>query len=187
MVQPIRRTSIDGLDVPSTAEDIVLVDLDDRPLGTGTKLDVHRRGLTHRAISVLLSDSAGRLLLQQRAHGKYHSGGLWTNTCCSHPGPGEDVAVAARRRLFEEMGIACELAFLFRTHYRAAFANGLIEDEVVHVFGGRFDGAPVPDPAEAAGWRWIEPVALRADMARQPEAYSAWFRHYVDEHWAALT
>ncbi len=140
----------------TSGDEVILVDANDAATGILGKLEAHRLGLRHRALSVVLRDGAGRLLLQQRAAGKYHSGGLWTNTCCSHPRPGEDIAEAAVRRLDEEMGIVCPLTFRFSTHYRAPVSNGLIEDEIVHVFVGRFDGAPHPDPRRSrhgAGWR----------------------------------
>src|SRR5215510_9669857 len=119
----------------NSADEVILVDEHDRPLGTMGKLEAHRRGLRHRAISVIVRDRHNRFLLQQRAAEKYHSGGLWTNTCCSHPRPGEDTQEAAGRRLKQEMGFTCELTFLFSTHYRADVSRGLIEDEIVQVFG----------------------------------------------------
>lgn len=160
---------------------VVLVDAADLETGTMDKLAAHRRGLLHRALSVILVDGGGRLLLQKRAAAKYHSGGLWTNTCCSHPRPGEPVDVAARRRLEEEMGIACSLVPLFVTRYRAPVSNGLVENELVHVFGGRFDDAPDPDPAEVEAWRRAGLDELRADVSAAPERYSVWFRKYLDE------
>src|SRR5262245_53833599 len=109
----------DNVDRPAdtSADAIILVDPDDRPIGTMPKLEAHRSGRLHRAVSVFVRDSQGRLLLQQRAIGKYHSGGLWTNSCCSHPRPGEGAAAAAARRLVEEMGLACSLTFLFPMRY----------------------------------------------------------------------
>lgn len=127
----------------------------------------------HRAFSVLVFDAAGRLLLQQRAGGKYHSPGLWSNTCCGHPRPGEDTAAAAERRLREEMGFDCGLepagAFVYRAEIGA-----LVEHEVDHVFTGGFDGTPQPDAAEVAAWCWVDPAELAADLAARPERYSAW-------------
>lgn len=159
------------------AEDrVVLVDARDTPTGEAPKLEAHRRGLLHRAFSVFLYDAAGRMLLQQRAHGKYHSGGLWTNTCCSHPRPGEDTPAAAARRLREEMGVDCRLAPAFQFVYHAPFDNGLVEHEYDHVFVGRFDGEPRPDPAEVADWRWAGVDELREELAAAPERFSAWFR-----------
>ena len=170
----------------NAADSVILVDADDRPLGTAPKLDAHRRGLMHRAISVVVRDDRGRLMLQRRALAKYHSGGLWTNTCCSHPRPREDTHAAASRRLAEEMGFGCDLTFLFRTHYRAQVSNDLIEDEVVHVFGGRHDGAPDPDPGEVAEWRWMSADELARDVAERPEIYTVWFRKYCSQFWDAM-
>lgn len=168
-------------------ERIVLVDANDQETGTAPKLDGHREGLLHRALSVVIRDPAGRLLLQKRHVGKYHSGGLWTNTCCSHPRPGEPVAVAAERRLAEEMGFRCPLVPLMAVTYRAEVGNGLVEHELVHVFGGVFAGRIAPDPAEADGFQWIEPAALAADRALLGSRYSVWFNKYCDEHWGTLT
>ena len=160
---------------------VILVDAADRDCGTLDKLEAHRRGLLHRALSVIVVSDDGHLLLQRRAAGKYHSGGLWTNTCCSHPRPGEAVSVAARRRLTEEMGFACPLTPLFTVLYRADVSNGLIENELVHVFGGLYQGAPAPDTAEVADWRWASLAEIRGDIATHPERYSVWFRKYLNE------
>ena len=164
-------------------ERIVLVDTGDNEIGTAGKLEGHRRGLLHRALSVVIQDGAGRVLLQKRHHGKYHSGGLWTNTCCSHPRPGETAALAAERRLAEEMGFSCPLRPLLTVTYRADVGGGLIEHELVHVFGGRYAGPVRPDPGEADGFAWIDPETLLADMATTPARYSVWFRKYCAEHW----
>ena len=160
---------------------VVLVDADDVAVGTAGKLDAHRRGLRHRAISALVHNSAGEFLLQQRAASKYHSGGLWTNACCSHPLPGESTADAAQRRLQQEMGFACALQPLFLFSYRAAVPGGLIEDEIVHVFGGQHDGPIAPDPAEVDNYKWIALPDLKDDIRDRPDAYTVWFRHYVAE------
>jgi isopentenyl-diphosphate delta-isomerase len=164
-------------------ERVVLVDAGDRRIGTAPKLEAHRQGLLHRALSVIVRDRAGRLLLQQRQARKYHSGGLWTNTCCSHPRPDEPVALAAARRLNEEMGISCPLVPLTTVAYRAEVGGGLVEHELVHVFGGAFEGAVRPDPEEADGFAWVTPDALRADLVAAPARYSVWFRKYCAEHW----
>jgi isopentenyl-diphosphate delta-isomerase len=163
---------------------VILVDSADRQIGTAPKLAVHRDGRLHRAISVQIADRRGRLLLQKRHIGKYHSGGLWTNTCCSHPRPGETVLEAACRRLQAEMGIACALRPLFTTSYRANLANGMIEHEIVHVFAGTYEGPVRPDPLEADGYDWVGPDALRADVSSNAGRYSAWFSIYVRDHWA---
>jgi isopentenyl-diphosphate Delta-isomerase len=163
-------------------DSVVLVDDRDVETGTAGKLEAHRRGLKHRAISALVRNGAGEFLLQQRAFGKYHSGGLWTNACCSHPLPGEDAKAAAERRLMQEMGIACALAPMFVVHYRADVSDGLIENELVHVFGGTHDGAVRPDPEEAAAARWTTLTALEADMRARPQDFTVWFRKYMAEH-----
>jgi len=165
---------------------VVLVDAADRPIGTAPKLAVHRQGRLHRAISVQIADARGRLLLQKRHVGKYHSGGLWTNTCCSHPRPGESTLEAAQRRLAGEMGIACALAPLFTTTYRAHLDNDMIEHEIVHVFAGRYEGPIRADPLEADGYAWVTSEALRQDVGAEPQRYSAWFRLYLKDHWAEV-
>ncbi|MGH6816312.1 MAG: isopentenyl-diphosphate Delta-isomerase, partial [Hyphomicrobiaceae bacterium] len=116
----------------------------------------------------------------------YHTGGLWTNTCFGHPRPAESTVHVARRRLREEMGIACPLVPLFATSYRAAVGNGLTEHEMVHVFGGLYTGPVAPNPQEADGFAWAPPEELREDVARVPERYSVWFRLYLDSHWQEL-
>lgn len=165
----------------TTHDNVVLVDEDDREIGAMPKLDAHRHGLCHRAISVLIRDGVGRLLLQQRAAGKYHSGGLWSNTCCSHPRTGEDSLCAATRRLHEEMGIVTELRPLFSTRYRARVSERLIEDEIVHVLGGISDQAPNPNAAEVAGWCWKTLAEIRLDVRDRPQAYTIWFRHFLEK------
>ncbi len=165
---------------------VILVDAEDKPFGTAGKLDAHRRGLKHRAVSALVRNSSGLLLLQQRAEQKYHSAGLWTNACCSHPRPGESPAVAAHRRLIEEMGVDCRLEPLFITSYRAAVSNELIEDEVVHVFAGLHDGPVVPDSTEVSAWKWLSLPDIIADQQARPQAYTIWFIHYLRAHGARI-
>lgn len=166
---------------------VILVDSDDVAIGTAGKLDAHRRGLKHRAISVLVRNSAGQFLLQRRSTAKYHSGGLWTNACCSHPLPGENPADAARRRLAQEMGFSCPIDPLFVFQYETPVPGGLIENELVHVFGGRHDGAIAPDPAEVGEWKWVAFPDLVADMAVRPDAYTVWFRQYIGQQHAAIS
>jgi isopentenyl-diphosphate delta-isomerase len=170
------------------SDTLILVDDADKQVGLAPKMDVHRRGLKHRALSVLIRDTRGRMLMQQRAAGKYHSGGLWTNACCSHPRPGEAVEKAAARRLLEEMGVDCQdLTKLFVAHYRAPVSNGLIEDELVHVFAGTMEtGAVAPDYDEVGDWKWMAFDEVKADVAAHPERYSAWMRHYLDKHGDAI-
>jgi isopentenyl-diphosphate Delta-isomerase len=164
---------------------VVRVDGEDRCIGTAEKLRAHREGLLHRAFSVFLFNARGELLLQRRSLAKYHSPGLWTNTCCSHPRPGETVESAAVRRLSEEMGIACRLESAFSFVYRAELGRGLIEHEFDHVLVGRFDGAPHPDPREVMQTRWLARDALRTELVHSPENYTAWF-HLAIERVLAL-
>ncbi len=167
-------------------ETVILVDAEDRAVGTLGKIEAHRLGLRHRAISVCVTNARGEMLLQRRALRKYHSGGLWTNTCCTHPRVGEEVAEAAARRLKEELGVDCRLNFLCITHYRADVGAGLVEDEVVHMFHGQFDGEPRPNPDEVMDCGWFSRERLIEDVARNPQAYTYWFRHYLEEHADAI-
>lgn len=146
------------------------------------KLDAHRRGLKHLAISAFVFDG-DHLLIQRRADGKYHCGGLWANTVCTHPHWGEAPEVCAARRLREELGISVPLTMTGIAEYRAEVGNGLIEHEVVHMFRGsarRDRLVPVPDPAEVAETRWASAADLRAEIAAAPERFTPWFRIYVD-------
>ena len=156
-------------------EQIVLVNDADEVVGAGEKLDVHRRGVLHRAFSVFLFNPDGEVLLHRRAAGKYHSGGLWTNTCCGHPRPGEDTCEAAGRRLVEEMGIRSELREVGAFAYSAELDSGFIENEIDHVFVGRFDGDPRPDPAEVDDWAWVGLREVRARLAGAPDQFTVWF------------
>jgi isopentenyl-diphosphate Delta-isomerase len=162
-------------------EQVILVDSNDTPVGVCEKQAAHEAGVLHRAFSVFLFDGSGRMLLQRRASAKYHSGGLWSNTCCSHPQPGEDTVAAAQRRLAEEMGIDCRVDSLFSFVYRAPVGNGLVEHEYDHVFTGRFDGQPVPDTAEVEDWRWITYGELRRMLRERPHEFTTWFRIAFDE------
>jgi len=143
------------------------------------KLQAHREGRLHRAFSVFVLNGAGAILLQQRAESKYHSGGLWSNTCCGHPRPGEAVVSAAARRLREEMGLDLALQAVGTFRYQARVGD-LVEHEYDHVLVGRSEGPPRPDPAEVAAWRWVLPEELRADLAAHPERYSAWLLPALD-------
>ena len=166
----------------SDNDPVILVDENDVAVGAAGKLDAHQRGLRHRAISVLVRNSKNEFLLHRRNPAKYHSGGLWTNACCSHPLPSEDVADAARRRLAQEMGFTCKLDPLFVFQYRAPVPGGLIENEVVHVFGGSHDGPINPDSVEVIEWKWIKFADLADDLQMRPDAYTVWFRQYVEKH-----
>ena len=155
--------------------ELILVDLDDREIGYGEKMDIHKRGLLHRAFSVFLFDG-DQVLIQRRAEGKYHSAGLWANTCCSHPRAGETVYDAAVRRLYQECGIEND-ALREAGHfvYRAVFPNGLTEYEVDHVLVGKYAGPFCPDPEEASELRYVPLSELKQDMLTSPEKYAAWF------------
>ena len=155
---------------------LILVDENDKEIGALEKTPVHEKGLLHRAFSIFIFNSADELLLQQRADGKYHSEGLWTNTCCSHPRQGEIVDDAVQRRLQEEMGMQCELQFQFRFIYKYEFPNGLIEHELDHVYFGRSDQQPHPDKEEVQDWKYISIDKLAKDLELFPERYSPWLK-----------
>lgn len=169
-------------------EQVILVDEQDRELGVVEKMQAHRDGALHRAFSVFVFDPAGRLLLQKRAAGKYHSGGLWSNTCCGHPRPGEATVDAARRRLREEMNFDCDLREAFDFIYRAELEGALVEYEFDHVLiGERAGDPPAPDPSEAEDWRWVSMGELRAGLRDDPARYSRWLKLAVEsEGWREL-
>jgi isopentenyl-diphosphate delta-isomerase len=160
---------------------VVLVDEDDATIGVAEKLAVHRFGYLHRAISVSLTDGNGRILLQRRAHGKYHSGGLWSNACCSHPRPGEATLAAAERRLREEMGIVCDLRPAGLVRYSGSVGRGLVENELVHFFHGIHTGRVEPNEVEVCDFRWVPRQDLAMLIEPDPAAYSIWFRKYLNE------
>jgi isopentenyl-diphosphate Delta-isomerase len=155
---------------------VILVDENDNVTGHAGKTDAHIKGLLHRAVSVFIFNSRGDWLMQKRADGKYHSGGLWSNTCCSHPLPGETVTDAAGRRLMEEMGMECELNKLFTFIYREEFGNGLTEHELDHVFAGISDSLPAINPDEASEYKYLNFCELKTDVERFPDNYTVWFR-----------
>lgn len=162
------------------ADHVILVDEHDRATGVAEKMLAHRDGLLHRAFSVFLFNRHGELLLQQRALGKYHSGGLWTNTCCSHPRPGETLTAAVVRRLAEEMGITCFTRKAFDFIYHAQLEKGVIEHELDHVYIGEYDGEVVPDPSEVMAFRWIGLPALEQELAQAPQRFTVWFKLALD-------
>jgi isopentenyl-diphosphate delta-isomerase len=162
-------------------DEVIVVDEYDRAVGVAPKLAAHRDGALHRAVSVFVTDGAGSVLLQRRALAKYHSGGLWSNSCCGHPRPGESVADAATRRLVEEMGIRCSLEPAGAFRYRAELPNGFIEHEIVHVFVGRWDGEPTPDPAEVGAWRWATVAELGRETRERPDQYTVWLADVLSQ------
>jgi isopentenyl-diphosphate Delta-isomerase len=157
-------------------EHVILVDEHDREVGTMEKMEAHRKGVLHRAFSVLIFNSKGELLLQKRALTKYHSGGLWTNTCCSHPLPGESIPEAAQRKLKQEMGIACPLTFSHKFIYQVRLDNQLIEHECDSVLIGHYDGAPAINRLEAEDWKYVSMDEVKTDALKNPEKYTYWFR-----------
>ena len=158
---------------PAT-EYVLLVDASDRVTGVREKMAAHREGLLHRAFSVFVFTPDGRLLLQKRAMGKYHSGGLWSNTCCSHPRVGETVEGAATRRLWEEMGITCDVRRVFSFIYRADLGDGMVEHELDHVLMAESGTDPAPDPAEVGAWDRVSLPDLQADVEARPGRYTVW-------------
>jgi isopentenyl-diphosphate delta-isomerase len=159
-------------------EELILVDENDRLVGFEAKLRAHQNGgKLHRAFSVFVFDGAGRMLLQRRAQGKYHFGGLWTNACCSHPRKGEKLEDAVHRRLREEFGFDTELEEVFSFVYRSSDPkSGLTEHEFDHVFCGRYDGEPRPNPNEIDDWKWVSFAELMADLQSNPSHYTPWLR-----------
>ncbi len=162
-------------------EHVILVDEHDNSIGTMEKLEAHQKGFLHRAFSILLFNSKGELLLQKRATSKYHSGGLWTNTCCSHPLPGESIEKATRRKLKQEMGIDVQLSFAYKFIYKANLDKGLVEHECDHVFIGTFDGTPMINREEVEDWKFNDLNSLRADIRKNPEAYTFWFKEILNQ------
>jgi isopentenyl-diphosphate Delta-isomerase len=157
-------------------EEVILVNEQDVQTGTSEKMEAHRKALLHRAFSIFIFNGKGEMLLQQRALGKYHSPGLWTNTCCSHPHPGEEVEEAAVRRLNEEMGFSTSLKKIFDFIYRTEFDNGLTEYEFDHVFTGIYNGALNPDKGEVNDYCFRSVEDIEQDLLHRPEKYSAWFQ-----------
>ena len=160
---------------------VVLVDSRDEVIGQAPKLLAHREGRLHRAVSVFIFNPAGELLLQRRAEGKYHSPGLWSNACCTHPRPGEEPRDAATRRLSEEMGLESSLRRVFSFLYRAEVGPDLTEHELDHVFVGGAEGDPHPDPEEVQEWRWVGAEDLRREVARSPHRFTAWLPLMLEE------
>ena len=159
---------------------VVLVDEQDNELGSMEKMEAHQKGVLHRAFSVLLFNSKREVLLQKRSSNKYHSAGLWTNTCCSHPKPNERIDVAVRRRLKEEMGIDIQPEYAYKFLYKATLDNDLIEHELDHVYLGLFDGNPVINSSEVENWKFISLLEIKEDIRQNPEAYTYWFRLIVN-------
>jgi len=176
----------------TATEQVILVDLNDNPVGIAEKIHAHQHNLCHRAFSVFILkmvETTPQVLLQQRANSKYHSAGLWTNTCCSHPRPNEDTLVAAKRRLMEEMNIDTPLESLGWFHYIAHFENGLVENEIDHVLIGFANENQIihPNPAEVQNYRWISISELKKELAKHPKQFTPWLSEalqMVEKHFA---
>ena len=165
---------------------IALVNTDDIIIGYEKKQLVHSKGLLHRAFSIIIVNSKGELLLQRRAIDKYHSADLWTNTCCSHFPKGFDLEPYAHQRLMEEMGFDCDLKFVEVFHYRVDFEDGMLENEIDHIYLGVFDGSPSPDSSEVSEWKWMGVEEVKEDIRLNPDLYTYWFRFIVENHLDAI-
>ena len=161
-------------------EKVILVDLKDQQVGTMGKMEAHQKALLHRAFSIFILNSNLELLMQQRAYGKYHSPGLWTNTCCSHQREDESNIEAGNRRLMEEMGMTVSLQELFTFIYKASFDNGLTEHELDHVMVGFCDDDPKINTEEVAGFKWMTIDSLKKDLKEKPNDYTVWFAIIFD-------
>lgn len=157
-------------------EQVILVDQNDQKIGLMNKLEAHEKAVLHRAFSVFVFNSKGELLIQQRAHSKYHSAGEWANTCCSHQRDGETSLEAGHRRLQEEMGFLVPLKEVFSFTYKKEFGNGLTEHEFDHVLFGEFDGEPTMNPEEVADWKYISLADLNEAIKLHPEQYTIWLQ-----------
>jgi isopentenyl-diphosphate Delta-isomerase len=160
--------------------DVILVDKKDKKIGTMEKIEAHKKGLLHRAFSIFVFNSDNELLLQKRADSKYHSPGLWTNTCCSHPMPNSTLENDIHKRLKNEMGFDCELKKSFTFIYKTEFENGLIENEFDHVFIGCYDDEPKPNPDEVSDYKWINLDELKKDIIDNPNNYTYWLKKIID-------
>ena len=156
--------------------DVILVDEHDEPIGTMEKMEVHQKALLHRAFSVFVFNSKGEILLHKRAAKKYHSAGLWTNACCSHPQPGEETQVAAENRLQEEMGIQTSLQKAFDFTYKTFFKNGLTEYEFDHVFVGMYEGPIFPNKEEVSDYCYKSTEEIKNSIQTHPQKYTEWFK-----------
>ena len=161
--------------------EVILVDEFDHPIGTMEKMKAHRESKLHRAFSIFIFNSNGEMLLQKRAENKYHNGGLWTNSCCSHPMPGEETSKAATRRLKEEMGFTTSLEKIFDFTYKVSFENGLTEYEFDHVFIGEFEGDIFPNYNEISDYCYMKTDEIKNSILEHPEKFTPWFRIAFDK------
>ncbi len=167
-------------------EKVILVNEKDEQIGLMEKIEAHEKALLHRAFSVFVFNEKNELMIQQRAHSKYHSPGLWTNTCCSHQREGESNIEAGKRRLMEEMGFSTDLKDTISFIYKAPFDNGLTEHEFDHILVGNFEEEPKPNPDEVADWKWMTLDDLKVDMSKNPEIYTEWFKIIFDKYLSSI-
>jgi len=167
-------------------EKVILVNENDEQIGTMEKIEAHEKALLHRAFSVFVFNDKNELMIQQRALSKYHSPGLWTNTCCSHQRVGESNIEAGKRRLHEEMGFSTDLKDTISFIYKAPFDNGLTEHEYDHILVGNFEGTPDLNPDEVAAWKWVSLEDLEMDMEKNPHIYTEWFKIIFDKYYSHI-
>lgn len=165
---------------------VILVDENDKQIGLMPKMEAHEKAVLHRAFSVFIFNEKNELMLQQRALHKYHSPGLWTNTCCSHQRDGESNLEAGKRRLFEEMGFVTELKETTSFIYKAPFENGLTEHEYDHILVGHYENDPEINKEEVAEWKWMDLELVRIDIETAPESYTAWFKIIFEKYYKTL-
>ena len=169
-----------------TEEHVILVDSNDEKVGLMPKMEAHQKGLLHRAFSIFIFNNQNELMLQQRAFHKYHSPGLWTNTCCSHQRDGESSLEAGGRRLLEEMGFQTPLKETFSFIYTAAFDNGLTEHEFDHILVGNYDDSPIINKEEVASWKWMNIEDVKKNILNEPDIYTAWFKIIFEKFYQHL-
>lgn len=162
-------------------ENVIIVDKNDNQIGLMPKLDAHKKGILHRAFSVFVLNNNNEIMLQKRAYNKYHSGGLWTNTCCSHQREGENSIEAGKRRLQEEMGFETELKIITSFIYKVEFENGLTEHELDYLLIGKFFKSPVINKQEVADWKWMKIELIADDIKLNPNNYTSWFKIIFDK------
>ncbi|WP_283640031.1 isopentenyl-diphosphate Delta-isomerase [Mesonia mobilis] len=167
-------------------EKVILVNEKDEQIGLMEKIEAHEKALLHRAFSVFVYNEKNEVMLQQRALSKYHSPGLWTNTCCSHQREGESNIDAGKRRLMEEMGFTTDLEETISFIYKAPFDNGLSEHEFDYILIGKYDGEPNINPDEVAAWKWMSLEAIKKDLQENPANYTAWFKIIFDKHYNTI-
>ena len=167
-------------------ERVILVDENDQKIGLMPKQEAHLKGVLHRAFSVFIFNNKNELMLQQRALHKYHTPGLWANTCCSHQRDGESSIEAGKRRLFEEMGFTADIKETTSFIYKAPFDNGLTEHELDHILVGNFEGEPAINPEEVASWKWMDLEEVKQDIKTNPDIYTPWFKIIFDKFYQHL-